>query len=840
MHFRKIKNTKNKGIFCLSFLALLAIFFGLETISYGDNLGSSLTQCANDNDNDGVINACQWITGALTGVNSEYAESDGVPQRWLFEHLSTGSTEDHTAVFQYTFTKNDVYAYDFLVDVNHTMPMALINPCGNLPPFADPDDCINAFGGAMNELIPSDPFDAVSSREHPPARHILFGCIEEGTLGPFACTNVSVDTPVHIPNTNCFQNCGNSDVQITVNFRTPAAGQHLIGMWLSAQLASAQDPDGSSGPAIGWGTGFGASSTPGSSFHFKLVSLDGKNVGGEDDQLNSNSISPHKSDLEVDKTCPATVVKGNNVSYTITVTNNGPETATNVFIHDTLPTGVTFVSATPSQGTCNAPVGDILHCDIGFIQPGDTATITVVVTVPAGFVGSSITDTVTVGGAVKDPVSENNTASCTTNLQPATTPVDLSVAKTCPTPAIAGNPANLIYSIDVKNNSGTGATGVTLIDSLPGGVTFVSSNPAGPTCTESSGVVTCNLGSLGAGVTTTVTITVHVDPSVRGTITNVVTVSGDQTDDNTDNNTDSCDTTVNGNIDLSVAKSCPASAVEGTQITYDITVSNAGPSTALDPHIEDMLPSGVTFVSATTDAGSGCTFNLVDTVHCVLGPIDAGGSTQAHITVLINSGQAGNTLTNEAHIHVHSNEDANSANDSDTCATDVTALPQNCVDLSVTKTDSPDPVVAGSNLTYTITATNTNNTNTAATNVTLVDTLPAGVTFVSASAGCAFDGVDKVTCNLGIISANSSKQVTITITVNELITGTITNSVSVGGSEPDCDTGNNSASADTVVVAPVEAPPPVGIPTLTEWGMIIFMIFAGLGSVYYLRRQRRV
>ena len=123
-----------------------------------------------------------------------------------------------------------------------------------------------------------------------------------------------------------------------VHFSTDADGslanpvQHLIGMWFSAQLADSADPDGA-GPAIGWGAGFGSSSASGSSFHVKLISLDGQNVGGEDDQINSNVIaSGHHTDLSVTKSCPDTVHTGNEVSYTITVNNNGPESATGVLL----------------------------------------------------------------------------------------------------------------------------------------------------------------------------------------------------------------------------------------------------------------------------------------------------------------------------------------------------------------------------------------------------------------------------------------------------------------------------------------------------------------------------
>jgi len=849
---------------------LVCLFFAGSSYA-----ASQISQCANDSNNDGIIQACTWTTGALQQNNSDYAESDGVPQRWFFTHSSTGSSVVHTAVFQYDFTKNDVYAYDFLVDVDHTMPMSLINPCGNLPPFVDADDCLNAFAVSGNTPIPSDPYDAVAGKEHPPSRNIRFGCIEEGG-NTNACTLVSVGTPVHIPDENpdCDHDCGDSSVQIAVQFTTPSSGDHLIAMWLSGELAPAFDPDGA-GPKSGWGAGFGASSAPGASFHFRLVELDGQNIGGQDNQLSSEMIEDsHDADLAVTKTCPATVVAGNNVSYTIQVTNNGPDTATNVFVDDTLPAGVTFVSSSISQGTCNAPVGSVVHCDIGFMQPNDTVTLSIVVNVPsATTAGTILTDSVTVGGPFIDPNTDNNTASCSTTVQAATPPVDLSITKTCPSPAIAGDPANLTYTLTVRNHSTTtNATSVVLTDSLPGGVTFVSSNPGGPTCTHLSGVVTCNLGTINActdspGCNTfavSVTITVHVDPSVRGTITNTATVAGAQTDNNTANNSSSCDTTVNGQIDLQVVKSCnPGSVAAGEEVTFQVSVSNNdGPSTSLNTHIEDIITtSGVsfTFISAVPSQGSGCTFDLVDTIHCVLGDIASGNSATVAITVLINSGSSG-SISDNAHTHIHApDEDTNHCNDqpplfpgcgapggclSCLCTTTVTGPTTSDVDLSVTKSDSPDPALAGTNLTYTMTVTNNSQT-TSATNVVLTDTLPASVTFFSSTPGnagfptppsCSETALGVVTCNLGTLAPGASTNVTITVTISEFFSGILTNNVTVAGDEPDPNTGNNSDSEDTTV----NAPPPLAIPTLNEWGMIIFMILAGVGSVYYLRRQGRV
>jgi uncharacterized repeat protein (TIGR01451 family) len=120
------------------------------------------------------------------------------------------------------------------------------------------------------------------------------------------------------------------------------------------------------------------------------------------------------------------------------------------------------------------------------------------------------------------------------------------------------------------------------------------------------------------------------------------------------------------------------------------------------------------------------------------------------------------------------------------------------VDLSVEKTDSPDPVTSGSAVTYTITVTNHGSDD--ATGVMLTDTLPAGVTFNSAtpSQGSCMEAGGLVTCDLGSLANGASA--TVTITVTPFAVGTIVNTVSVTGNEDDPDPSNNTDTEETTVV----------------------------------------
>jgi len=114
------------------------------------------------------------------------------------------------------------------------------------------------------------------------------------------------------------------------------------------------------------------------------------------------------ADLSVNLTAsPNPVVFGSNLTYRIAVTNRGPDTATNVVVSDTLPAGLNWVGATPSQGTCSFATG-VVTCAVGDMPPGAIALINVLTT-PATL--EKITNLVTVASDVGDLNGTNNVSS---------------------------------------------------------------------------------------------------------------------------------------------------------------------------------------------------------------------------------------------------------------------------------------------------------------------------------------------------------------------------------------------------------------------------------------------
>ncbi len=372
------------------------------------------------------------------------------------------------------------------------------------------------------------------------------------------------------------------------------------------------------------------------------------------------------ADLAITKTGPATVVAGGSVAYSLVVVNNGPSDAASLTVTDTLPAGVTFVSATGAGWACSN-VGNVsATCTRAVLVAGATApTITVTVTAPAQ--AGSLSDTASVASTTADPVPGNNTSTAVTAV---TASADLVMTKLGPPTVVAGG--SVAYSLVVVNNGPSDAANLSVTDTLPAGVTFVSAAGAGWACSNVGNVsATCTRPALAAGATApTITVTVTA-PAQAGSLTNTASVASTTADPVPANNTSSVTTGVTASADLAITKTAPATVVAGGAVSYQLVVTDNGPSDAANLSVTDTLPAGVTFVSA---AGAGWTCTNVGNVSatCTL-PALAAGATAPSITIVVTAPAQAASLSNTASVAA-TTADPNPANNTSTAVTTVTAL----------------------------------------------------------------------------------------------------------------------------------------------------------------------
>jgi uncharacterized repeat protein (TIGR01451 family) len=271
-----------------------------------------------------------------------------------------------------------------------------------------------------------------------------------------------------------------------------------------------------------------------------------------------------------------------------------------------------------------------------------------------------------------------------------------------------------------------------------------------------------------------------------------------------------------------------ASVVPGTSTTYTITVVNAGPSDAVGATVSDVFPPEITSATWTcvASAGSSCTAGpVVGDINDVV-TVLAGGTLVYTVVAEIDPAATGN-LVNTAVVTPPAG--VTDPNPGDNQSTDIDSL-GGSTDLTVVKTDEPDPVVAGETLTYTLLV--TNNGPSASTGGEVIDTLPSETTFVSASAGCVFTAPSTVTCSFGPLEVGASTTFTISCDVDPWATGPLSNTAVVAGNEGDPYPDDNADTEPTIVIRQ-----DVEIPTLGAVGQLLLIVLLTAAGILVLRQR---
>ena len=233
------------------------------------------------------------------------------------------------------------------------------------------------------------------------------------------------------------------------------------------------------------------------------------------------------SDLGISVTAqPGVVYVGQEVTYTVTVSNQGPDDEPDAIMTCPLSSNVAFASASYLPGWSPSLANGLLTADLGPLPAGGTAIVTVVL-IPQAAAAGTLTTSFSIQGENTDPVPTNNTAYATVTVNPAAD-LAVTISPGSVPPAVQ---ADWTYTLNVANLGLSNATGVTVTAPLPADVQFVSAaSSQGSTPVVQDGTLSADLGALAAGQSATVSIVVM--PTAIGSMPLSASVTGDQFDPN--------------------------------------------------------------------------------------------------------------------------------------------------------------------------------------------------------------------------------------------------------------------------------------------------------------------
>jgi uncharacterized repeat protein (TIGR01451 family) len=509
-----------------------------------------------------------------------------------------------------------------------------------------------------------------------------------------------------------------------------------------------------------------------------------------------NLTSVGNADLSLTKTVDlATPSVGSNVTYVVTVNNAGPVAASGVAIRDTLPSGVTFVSATASQGSFNSSTGiwTVGNVPVGGVAP----LISIIGRVNA--TGSRVNTAEITASDQRDPDStpgngvatEDDIASVTFDIPVA----DLSLTKTT-TNERPNQGSEFAYNVALSNDGPSPATGVTVRDQIPTGVTFISSTVTSGTYNATTGV--WDLGTVAAGATSSLTINVRMNSSAAVSNTAQVATSNTLDPDSTPGNSIATEddqqtvTVTPRRVDLSVTKVVDrARPAPGQNVTFTVGLSNAGPDAASGVIVTDQLPAGLTFVSSTATVGGYDS----TTGRWNVGDVPVGSTPSLSIVAQFTGN---GSLTNIAQVTAANETDVDSTPGNSVATEDDQAsarVSPATADLSLTKTVSSATPNLGDNVVFTVRVGNLGPD--AASGVRVRDLLPPEVTFVNAVPSVGTYESNTGVWEVGDLAVGANPSLVLTTTARSTVLVTNTGEIIASDQfDPDSTPGNNVPSED--------------------------------------------
>jgi uncharacterized repeat protein (TIGR01451 family) len=405
------------------------------------------------------------------------------------------------------------------------------------------------------------------------------------------------------------------------------------------------------------------------------------------------------------------------------------------------------------------------------------------------------------------PTSTSTPTYTPTNTPPA---ADLAITKTADAnPVRPGQ--TFRWSLTVRNNGPGHAENVVVTDALPPGVTIINVVGNAFTCATAGNTVRCSRDNMSSNMQRTITIRVRVNNDAGPLLTNVAEVSSNTLDPDLSNNQAVSEVMVARDADLSVTKSdTPDPVMAGQILQWTLAVHNNGPNVASHVRLEDFIPDGINYQQAFPPAGWTCNYEsstrlLACTTTQMLANATAVIAVNAAVPPDYDAAEIVNTVTVGS-----DTPDPDLSNNSDTAITTVIQA----ADLSIRKSDSPDPVAPGQPLTYTLEIRNLGPS--AAQNVWVEDSLPDDLLFVAVSTpvgwSCAHTPPSQISCARPQLAPGSIDYLVLHVELPEAFPSgvTISNTATVGSSTPDPDPSNNSDAELTTVLDVWRLTPPTG------------------------------
>jgi len=489
------------------------------------------------------------------------------------------------------------------------------------------------------------------------------------------------------------------------------------------------------------------------------VSFDGTDANSENDSqtIDTTIESLDDSACQIEMSVvdsPDPVIISDTLTYTFSFHNYGPDAGEGLIFSQDLPAGTVFQSLVEDGWTCNHTSGTVT-CTDKTIPVDGASEITITVTAPGtdGVLQSLAAIASTV---LEDSNMSDNTATIETTV---ITPTDLAISQSDSPDPVYTN-ANLTNEVTVQNLSKVIAEDISVtIDKPNSSINLLSVDGNGWSCAVNASDIVCTRPSIAAFSTAPVITVVYRTTSTIQTLYHSSSVETAGTaETNLANNSNQIDTTVQGftgSVDLEVFKSASQDPIlTDSMLTYTIAVSNHGTDTAANIVLTDTLPAEVSFHSAFGE-GWECSYNGTSVI-CSL--VTLAGATQAgYININVITPSTAATIINTAEVSFGGTDNV-PGNNSHTIETVVESngSPITTTDLQIAVSDSPDPVVGGETLIYTISISNISPN--AASDLLFSLNLPSKATYKSASGtgwSCNKSG-DTVNCTRASLAASTS------------------------------------------------------------------------------------